>query len=77
MNVAFENNTKMVLKMYGKDKMLDALNVVVNEMHEYKKQAIELAKQLEEHQQKKAANSSGATNEVCTCVMDNVIIMWF
>ncbi|OQR69451.1 hypothetical protein BIW11_12247 [Tropilaelaps mercedesae] len=58
---AFENNTKMVLKMYGKDKMLDALNVVVNEMQEYKKQAIELAKQLEEH--RKTANKSHLANE--------------
>lgn len=48
--------------MYGKDKMIDALNVVVNEMHEYKKQARELAKQLEEHQQKMATS---ANDEVC------------
>lgn len=55
--------------MYGKDKMLDALNVVVNEMHEYKKQAIELTKQLEEQKKTTSGENKVGLKSVFTYLL--------
>lgn len=55
--------------MYGKDKMLDALNVVVNEMHEYKKQAIELTKQLEEQKKTTSGENKVSLKSVFTYLL--------
>lgn len=49
--------------------MLDALNVVVNEMHEYKKQAIELTKQLEEQKKTTSGENKVGLKSVFTYLL--------
>ncbi|XP_028967521.1 resistance to inhibitors of cholinesterase protein 3 [Galendromus occidentalis] len=44
---AFLNNTERILRTYGREKMVDALNVVVHELAEYQR-AIELSQQIED-----------------------------
>lgn len=42
----FLNNTERILRTYGREKMVDALNVVVHEIAEYQR-AIELSQRIE------------------------------